>query len=112
MKTYKALTLFAAALLTFAACEEYDQQCHYPAAAAKSEIGKKLVENTKYIYSVYSDESWELEPGVEVTAQMRTNHKYQSLLLMKICVEGLNAMVEGFLFWFFELYFCPRHSSF
>ena len=67
MKTNIALTLFAAAAFTFAACEEYSQECQYPAAAAKSEIGKKLVENTKYIYSVYSDESWELHPGVQVT---------------------------------------------
>ena len=79
MKTYKALTLFAAALLTFAACEEYDQQCQYPAAAPKSEIGKKLVENTKYIYSVYSDESWELEPGVEVTELSYLNNEGRSM---------------------------------
>lgn len=51
-----------------------------------------------------------MEPGIEVTAQMRADHKYQSLLLMKICVEGLNAMVDGFCL-FFWVIFCPRHSS-
>ena len=51
MKTNIALTLFAAAALTFAACEEYSQECHSPAAAPKSEIGKKLVENGKRGFS-------------------------------------------------------------
>lgn len=48
-----------------------------------------------------------MEPGIEVTAQMRADHKYQSLLLMKICVEGLNAMVDGFCFVFLSYIFVP-----
>ena len=47
------------------------------------------------------------EPSAEVTAQMRADHKYQSLLLMKICVEGLNAMVDGFCLGFLSYIFVP-----
>ena len=79
MKTNIALTLFAAAALTFAACEEYNQQCEYPAAAPKTEIAKKLVENTQYIYSIYNDESWELHPGVEVTELAYLNNQGRSM---------------------------------
>ena len=79
MKTNIALTLFAAAALTFAACEEYNQQCEYPAAAPKSEIAKKLVDNTNYIYSIYNDESWVLHPGVEVTELAYLNNEGRSM---------------------------------
>ena len=67
MKINKIYTLTAAALLCFAACEEYDQQVHYPAAEPTSEIGKTLVTNTDYIYSIYNDDTYELHSGVEVT---------------------------------------------
>ena len=69
---------FAAALL-FAACTEYDQQVNYPAPDPKSEIGKKLVENTKYIYSIYNDDSYQLHPGVEVTELAYLNNEGRSL---------------------------------
>ena len=58
---------FSAALLAFAACEEYDQSCYYPAPDPKSDIGKALTANTEYIYSIYNDDSYQLHQGVEVT---------------------------------------------
>lgn len=79
MKINKILTLSAVALLSLAACEEYDQQVNYPAPDPKSEIGKKLVENTKYIYSIYNDESYKLHQGVEVTELAYLNNEGRSI---------------------------------
>lgn len=79
MRLNKLLIPFASALLAFAACEEYDQQVNYPAPAPKSEIGKTLVANTKYIYSIYNDESYELHPGVEVTELAYLNNEGRSI---------------------------------
>ena len=79
MRLNKLLIPFASALLAFAACEEYDQQVNYPAPAPKSEIGKTLVANTRYIYSIYNDESYELHPGVEVTELAYLNNEGRSI---------------------------------
>lgn len=79
MKINKILTLSAVALMSLAACEEYDQQVNYPAPEPKSEIGKKLVENTDYIYSIYNDDSYKLHPGVEVTELAYLNNEGRSI---------------------------------
>lgn len=79
MKINKIYTLTAAALLCFAACEEYDQQVNYTATEPKSEIGKKLVANTDYIYSIYNDDTYELHSGVEVTELAYLNNEGRSI---------------------------------
>lgn len=79
MKINKILILSAVALMGLAACEEYDQQVNYPAPDPKSEIGKKLVENTDYIYSIYNDDSYQLHAGVEVTELAYLNNEGRSI---------------------------------
>lgn len=79
MKINKLFIPFAAALLAFAACEEYDQQVEYPVAEPKSEIGKQLVKNTNYIYSIYNDVSYKVHPAVEVTELAYLNNEGRSM---------------------------------
>ena len=79
MRINKLLIPFAAALLAFAACEEYDQKCYYPAPDPKSEIGKAFVANTNYIYSIYNDDSYKLHPAVEVTELAYLNNEGRSM---------------------------------
>jgi hypothetical protein len=79
MKINKLLMPFAAALLAFAACEEYDQSCYYPAPDPKSDIGKALTANTEYIYSIYNDDSYQLHQGVEVTELAYLNNEGRSM---------------------------------
>ena len=79
MKLNKLFIPFAAALFAFAACEEYDQQVNYPAPDPKSDIAKQLVANTKYIYSIYNDDSYKLHDGVEVTELAYLNNEGRSM---------------------------------
>lgn len=79
MKLNKLFMPFAAALLLCASCSEYDQQVNYPAPDPQTEIGKKLVANTKYIYSIYKDEAYKVHPGVEVTELAYLNNEGRSL---------------------------------
>lgn len=79
MKINRTFTFIAAALLGFASCQEYDQQVNYPAPQPKSEIAKKLVENTKYVYSIYTDNSYKIHDAVEVTELAYLNNEGRSL---------------------------------
>lgn len=79
MKINRIFTFLAAALLCFAACQEYDQQVNYPKADPKSDIGKKLVENTKYIHSIYNDNTYKLHEAVEVTELAYLNNEGRSI---------------------------------
>lgn len=74
----------------------------------------------RHIWPIKSITMWSQESCTEddgawhwgYCSDEEADHKYQSLLLMKICVEGLNAMVDGFCFVFWSYIFVPDISSF
>lgn len=67
MKNYGLLTVLMAASMFVASCEEYPQMVTYPAPDPKSDIGRKIVEKTDRICTIFKDSTYTLHAGVEVT---------------------------------------------
>lgn len=94
MKVYKIFTLLAVALTGLVSCEEYDQHVYYPAPEPKSEIGKMLVGNTNYVYSIYNDNSYKIHPAVEVTELSYLNNEGRSMRTFWFKVDLTNPEIS------------------